>query len=123
MSELTIKIGPNDTIELTAVAKLTPMDAATLARTLFAVAALSSVQQAPPIGTIMTGTDAHHPILKWVVTKNTHNGRPTIVFSIPPGIDVTFQITPQNEKELGEALVAHADGLEPPPMPRGPTLQ
>jgi hypothetical protein len=91
---------------------LNELDAACLARGLLSCAALLAAGQAPQGKPLIA--DVHFPILKWSVSTQTETGKPVIVFSIPPGIDVTFQITPTIEKELADALTAHAEGLPPP---------
>jgi hypothetical protein len=97
------------------VDSLAPIDAAFLARSLLACAGLLALDQSVKVGSLPA--DLHIPVLKWVVTTKTGTSIPVIVFSIPPGIDLTFQMSPQVEKALGEALVAHAEGDQPPGQP------
>jgi hypothetical protein len=92
-------------------------EAAFLARGLLACAAALAFNPPPEAGPI--GGDAHFPILKWVLTTVRATGKPVIIFSIPPGIELTFQMTPQLEKELGAALVAHEEGRPPPEAQTG----
>lgn len=99
---------------------LNQLDAAYLARGLLSCAAMLAAGQAPQGKPIIA--DVHFPVLKWAVNKQTGTGNHVIVFSIPPGIDVIFQMTPTIEKELGEALIAHAEGL-PPPVRKPDRLQ
>jgi hypothetical protein len=99
-------------------APMSKEDAAFLARGLLSCAAAVAFGQASP--GILIG-DSHFPTLKWTITNQTATGNPVIIFSIPPGIDLTFQVTPQIEREMGQALINHADALPPPPITREST--
>jgi|SRR5664280_1066386 len=120
MGEIIARIGQDGNVELVdkrmvkiaGIAPMSPVDAAFLARSLLSCAAFISIDKSPRVGAL--GTDAHFPTLKWNVTSQTGTGKPVVIFSVPPGIDLTFQMTPKIEKELGEALIAHAQGLPPP---------
>jgi hypothetical protein len=93
-------------------ATLSATDAACLARGVLACAAMLALQGRPSHAVI--GGDAHFPILKWVVTSSTATGKPVVIFSIPAEIELTFQMSPQLEKELGVALVSHSQGSKTP---------
>jgi hypothetical protein len=123
MSELIPRIGQNKKIELiddkmvriAGIDPMTPMEAAFLARSLLACAAVISLEASPKINSLCA--DVHFPILKWAVSAQTGTQNPVLIFSIPPGIDVTFQMTVEIEKQLGAALVGHAEGDQPPVQP------
>jgi hypothetical protein len=99
-------------VKIAGASPMTPEDAAFLARSLLSCAAILAADKSAKIGQLYA--DAHFPILKWVVSQRTGTHVPIIVFSIPPGIDLTFQLSTQTEKELGAALVAHAEGDQRP---------
>jgi len=99
-------------VKIVGTGSMTPADAAFLARSLLSCAAHISLEPSPKVGALIG--DLHLPILKWTVTTQTETKRPVVIFSIPPGIDVTFQISPQVAKALGEALVAQAAGNQRP---------
>jgi hypothetical protein len=123
MGETIARIGEGGKVELVdermvkiaGASLMTPVDAAFLARSLFSRAALLALDQSTTIG--MHVADLHFPILKWVISRQTETRRPVIIFSIPPGIDLTFQMSPEDEKKMGKALVAHAQGDPPPEQP------
>jgi hypothetical protein len=123
MRETVARIGQDGTIELVdekmvpiaGTAPMTPSDAAFLARSLLSCAALISIEKSAKIGTLCA--DAHFPVLKWTITAQTETRKPIIIFSIPPGLDLTFQMSPQDEKKFGAALIAHSEGLPPPQRP------
>ncbi len=94
---------------------MTPDDAAFLARSLLSCAAALAFDKSAKKGTVRA--DAHFPVLKWTITIGSESRMPVVIFSVPPGIDLTFQLSPQVEKELGAALVAHAQGEPPPERP------
>lgn len=119
MAEIIAAVQPDGTIALvdeknTKVVDqpLGQLDAAYLARGLLSCAAVLAAGQAPQKQPLIA--DVHFPTLKWTVSRQTGTGKPVIVFSVPPGVDLTFQITPEIARELGETLVSHADGLPPP---------
>jgi hypothetical protein len=124
MGETTARIGAGGTIELVdermvkiaGATLMTPDDAAFLARSLLSCAVRLIFDKSVKVGTLCA--DCHFPVLKWVVSTQTGTGLPVVIFSIPPGIDLTFQLSPPFEKALGTALAAHAAGdqsPEPPP--------
>jgi hypothetical protein len=103
-------------VKIDGVSSMTPAEAAFLARSLLSCAALIALGATPNIGAVVA--DLHFPVLKWSVTLQSGTPVPVVIFSVPPGIDLTFQLSPQVEKELGVALAAHAAGdrpLEQPP--------
>lgn len=120
MTEIIARIGQNGNVELVdermvkiaAAAPMTPAEAAFLARSLLSCAALLSLEKSPKIGALCA--DLHFPVLKWTITTRRETRTPVLIFSVPPGIDLTFQVTPQIEKEFGAALVAHAEELPAP---------
>jgi|HubBroStandDraft_6_1064221.scaffolds.fasta_scaffold239538_3 hypothetical protein len=104
----------NDSMSKNIGEPMTPEEAAFLARSLLACAGLIALKAAEN-GKLYA--DAHLPVLKWQVTSQTGTGNPVVIFSVPPGIDLTFQVTRQTEREFGAALVAHAEGSPPPEQP------
>jgi hypothetical protein len=125
MSETIASVGEGGNIDLVdermrkiaGVAPMTPDAAAFLARSLLACAAHLAFDKSIKAGTLCA--DAHLPVLKWTLSVGTESRRPVVIFSVPPGIDLTFQLSPQVERELGAALIAHAEGLPPPELPPG----
>jgi hypothetical protein len=120
MGETMARIAEGGKVELVnermtqVAAPMTAEDAAFLARELFCCAAMLAFGQAK-IGAL--GGDGQIPVLKWTIGFGRDSRMPIVIFSIPPGIDVTFQLSPQVEKELGAALVAHSEGDKPPELP------
>ena len=120
MTEIMARINAEGRVELIddrsarieSAATLTPFDTAYLARGMLACAAALSSASPPKAGAI--GGDAHLPVMKWVVTSSTLTSQPVLIFSIPPGIELTFAMSSQGAKALGEALVSQAEGLLPP---------
>jgi hypothetical protein len=102
-------------VKITGVSPMTHTDAAFLARSLLSCAALLALDKSAKVGALCA--DLHFPILKWVISTQTGTRVPVVIFSVPPGIDLTFQMSPQVEKELGAALVAHSEGDQPPGRP------
>ena len=98
-------------------ASMTPLDAAWLARGLLACAATLTGQNTPTPGTIVG--DAHLPIMRWATGTSKFNGKPVLILSVPPGFELTFEMTPAGAKELGAALVAFGEGRSPPEGHRG----
>jgi len=125
MGENIASIGEGGTVELVdekmkkiaGAFPMTPDDAAFLARSLLACAATLAFDKSTKAGTLCG--DAHLPVLQWKVRVGTASGLPVLIFSIPPGIDLTFQLSQQVERELGATLTAHAQGLPPPELPPG----
>ena len=122
MGETIARIGEGGTVELVdekmnaiGADPMTPEDAAFLARSLIACAAVLAFDRSAKAGALHT--DAHVPVLKWTISVGTESCKPVLIFSIPPGIDLTFQTSPQVERELGAALVARAEGDQPPVLP------
>jgi hypothetical protein len=117
--ELIARIGPEGSVEITdersvpikSVPAMTPGDAAYFARGLLACAAVLSGANPAPAGTIIG--DAHLPVMRWVVGTSAANGEPALIFSVPSGIELTFQMPPQAAKELGEALIAQSQRSAP----------
>jgi hypothetical protein len=125
MSETIAIIGQDGKVELVddrmikiaGVSAMSPEDAAFLARSLLSCAAvLAANNPSPKIGALCDG--AHLPVLKYTIRTMTETRRPLITFALPPGIDFDFQMTPEQAKNFGQDLVAHADGL---PAPQRPT--
>jgi hypothetical protein len=120
MSETLPRIAESEKVELVnermvqLAAPMTAEDAAFLARELLSCAAMLTFGQAK-VGAL--GGDAHLPVLKWRIGIGPDSKMPIVIFSVPPGIDLTFQLSPQLEKELGAALIAHAEGIPPPELP------
>jgi len=120
MSETMARIGLDGTIELAdersakidSVAQMKPLDAAYLARGLLACSASFFDTKPPNVGAIIG--DSHFPVIKFAVSVGTETKMSVIVLTIPPGIDLVFQLSPQIEREMGAALVAHANGEELP---------
>lgn len=125
MSETIGRIGHDGTIELAdersvkldKVSPMTPHAAAFLGRELISCAIALSGTSPPPVGTSVA--DAHLPIISWITGPHPNTGVPTMVLSIPSGIELTFQLTMQGAKELGAGLMALAQGLAPPGGSRG----
>ncbi len=90
------------------VAPMTPLDAAYLARGVLACAAALSSAYPPAAGAIVG--DADLLINRWVVSTNRVTGKPVLIFSIQPGIELIFELTPQGAEELGAALMARGRG-------------
>jgi len=95
MTEVVARINAEGRVELIDVrtariesaATMTPFDTAYLARGMLACAAALSSASPPKAGAI--GGDADLPVMKWVVTSSTLTSQPVIIFSIPPGIELT----------------------------------
>jgi hypothetical protein len=123
MGETIARIAEGGNVELTdermiRIAGLEPMSpesAAFLARSLLACAAILTLDKSVRVGVLIA--DVHIPVLKWTVSVGTDSRQPVVMFSIPPGIDLTFQLSSQVESDLGAALTAHAQGLPPPELP------
>jgi hypothetical protein len=125
--ELMARIGPEGSVEISdehsvpikSVPAMTPYDAAYLARGLLACAVVLS---GPPTAAATTGTiigDAHLPVMRWKVATSVANGEPVLIFSVPSGIELTFQMLPHVAKELGEALIVQSQRSAPPGGQRG----
>ncbi|MGA2999899.1 hypothetical protein [Bradyrhizobium sp.] len=104
---------------ITGTDPMTPKRAAFMGRSLLACAAVAAFKQLPQGGLV---GDAALPALKWVVTSQKESKQPVIIFSIPGETDLTFVLTTQQERELGQALIAHADGLPAPAKPPEPSM-
>jgi hypothetical protein len=120
MSETIARIGQDEKVELVddkmvkvpGVAPMSPEDAAFLARSLLSCAAVLTVDPSAEIGALCA--DAHFPVLKYTIKTVAETGRPLIIFSIPPAIEFSFQMTPEQGKIFGQDLVALANGLPAP---------
>jgi hypothetical protein len=102
-------------IKIVGAQQMTPEEAAFLARGLLACAAVLTINKSAKQGAMIG--DAHLPVLKWEVKVGTESRQPVIIFSIPPALALTFQLTTEVEGALGAALVAHAEGDQPPVHP------
>ena len=119
MSEINARIGQSGNIELvdesmveiTGMSPMTTAELAFLGRSLLSCAALLALDKSAQVGLLCA--DLHFPALKWVVSVQTGTRIPVLIFSIPPGIDLTFQMSPQFEKELGMALSLMLRGINP----------
>jgi hypothetical protein len=111
----TIELVDEEMLRLVGTQPITPEAAAFLARSLLACAAVLAFDKTAKEGSLIS--EAHLPILKWAITTRTGTQTPVIIFSIPPGIDLTFQTSTQVERELGVTLVAHAEGDQHPELP------
>jgi hypothetical protein len=119
MTEMMARISPQGGVDLAddgsakigAVDSMSPLDAAYLARGLLACAAALSGPNPPKVGAIVG--EAHLPVMKWAVGASEINGLPVLNLSVPPGIELTFQMPPQDAKALGDALIAQAQGSAP----------
>ena len=76
---------------------LSPDSAAFLGRALLACAALCAVDP-PHIGA--TPADAHLPVLDFRIDPAVTTDEPLIIFSVPPGIELTFQLTQARAKAV-----------------------
>jgi hypothetical protein len=125
MTEIMGRIGPDGTVEMAddrsvrveGVDPLTPSDAAFLGRELLSCAAALSGTNPPVAGTSIP--DAHFPIIAWATGPHPNTGAPTLIVKIPPGIELTFQLTMQGAKEMGGGLVVLGQGLTPSGGSRG----
>jgi hypothetical protein len=125
MAEISARVNAQGSVELIngqsatieSATAMTPLDAAWLARGLLACAAALAGPTPPAAGAI--GGDAHLPIMTWAVGSSTITGKPVLVLSIPPGIELTFVMPAQGAIAVGEALVAQGEGTAPPEGHRG----
>jgi len=126
MTEIIPRIARDRKIELTAdgsatlngVDPIKPQDAAFLARALLAAATALSGNSPPPVGALVG--DAHLPVVNGVIGKSNITGDPVLLLSVPPGIELTFQLSPSIATSMGESLVAAASNntAASPPGPR-----
>lgn len=120
MAEILARIDLHRNVELVddqsikIATNLTPFDAAYLARGMLACAAALSGTNPPQIGAI--GGDAHLPILSWAVGISNDTGGLVMILSILPGIELTFAITAQGAKEMGNGLLRQTDKVLPPEL-------
>jgi len=120
MSETIARIGQDGKVELVddkmvriaGVAAMSPEDAAYLARGLLSCAGVLSINPSPEVGALCDG--AQLPALKYTIRTMTGTPRPLITFALPPGVDFDFQMSPEQARNFGQDLVAHADGLPAP---------
>ena len=126
MSETIAKIAPDRKVELVnddrmqkieAVEAMDPQNAAFLARAILACSAALSGPHPPSVGTV--GGDAHLPIVRWIVSSSNITHEPVLILSIPPGIELTFVMPRHGARELGDALIAQAQGTAPVEGQRG----
>ena len=116
MSEIIAKVSPERGIELVEhragkphlLGMMTPPDGAYLARAMLACAAALNGPNPPAAGEMVA--DLHLPVTKWTVAASSHNGEPVLIFTIPSGIELTFQLTRPGAQEIGAALAAQAQG-------------
>lgn len=120
MSETIASIGQDGKIELVddkmvriaGISAMSPEDAAFLARGLLSCAAVLSIDPKQEAGALCDG--AHFPVLQYTIRTMADPLRPLITFTLPPGIDFEFQMTPQQAANFGQDLVAHAEGRPAP---------
>jgi hypothetical protein len=118
MSEILARISAQGGVELIdekyvsidSIGSMSPHDAAYLARGILACAAALSGKQPPRAGAI--GGDAHLLITKCTVGLNPL-GRVVMILSIPSGIELTFDLSPEDAKGLGSALVNQGREVSP----------
>jgi len=120
MREIMPKIGPDRGIEIvehqssgktTRIGSMSPEDGAYLGRGILACAAALCRPDPPQFGTILW--DAHLPVLGWAVGSSVTNGEPLLIFTIPSGIELTFEMPRHAAREIATALVAHSYGSAP----------
>ena len=126
MSEITVRINTENLIELIdersviqSLPPMTPINAAYLARALLACAAVLSQPQPPKPGTVVG--DASFPTLTWKVGLSNVNSNMVLVLTIPPGIELVFEMPMQGTEALGGALIAQSRGIVPPERQTGTT--
>lgn len=125
MTEIMARISSDARVEviddrstlIKSVEAMAPPDAAYLARGLLACAVALSGQNPPKAGTIVG--DAHMPVMKWMVGTSKVNGEPVLILTVPPGIELTFQMPSKGAKDLGNALLSQGEGTAPPEGHRG----
>lgn len=118
MTEVTARINQTQGVELVSVAtsspiaaiSMNPVEAAYLARDLLASAA-ALCSDTPPKAGAMIG-DAHIPFKGQPGWSNV-TGNPSLCVSVPPGIELTFEMTREAAKELGASLIALAEQRSP----------
>src|SRR6185312_2865611 len=117
MTEIVARIAAEDAVELVkldssliASISMTHAEAAYLARDLLASAAALSSPIKPKVGAMVA--DAHIPFAGKLGWSNI-NGNPVLSISVPPGVDLTFEMTREVAKQLGAALTAHAEQKSP----------
>jgi len=119
VTEIIPRTAPNQTVELTkdgsapigSIDPITPQAAAFLARGILGCAAALSGANPPPVGTLVG--DAHLPIMQWRTGRLNINGEPVLMLSIPPGIELTFQLPEITARALGKALLDEGDRSAP----------
>lgn len=108
-------------IKAGSVAALEPMtakDAAYLARGLLCCAAIQSVDQPLPPGTI--GTDAQLPILAWTIGHSRPEEGVIVSLTVLPGVELTFRIPADTAKEFAKILLPLAEQLDGTMESHGP---
>jgi hypothetical protein len=99
---------------------MTPLDAAYLARGMLSCAAVLSGENPPKVGTI--GGDTYLPTLKCAVGSSAATDVLVLKLFVPPGIELSFQMTSQVARALGETLLAQGGGVSEPPASHGGTV-
>jgi hypothetical protein len=105
MDEIITEVGPEHSVELirhhsgkrNSLGRMSPQDAAYLARGILSCADALSGATPPQAGTIIA--DAHLVVSRWNVTRS--GSELLLTLTIQPGIDLTFQIAHQTAKEIG----------------------
>jgi hypothetical protein len=97
--------------KISAVEPMTPQEAAFFARGILACA-ISLCSATPPAPGEIVG-DADLAVTKWVVGPSLMTNALTLILSIPPGINLSFGLTPQGAVELGRALTSQGQGSTP----------
>jgi hypothetical protein len=82
---------------------LTAQDAAYLSRGLMSCAAALFAPNKPNPKSIIGYTE--FPVLEWKTMTSALSGNLVLILSIPPGIELTFELTAKGAKEMGVALV------------------
>jgi hypothetical protein len=117
--EIRVRVGENGRIELVdeqsrqieSMQPLSPPEAALLARGLLVGATTLSEPDPPTAGTVLG--DALLRVVKWSAGPSIGSGLPGVIFTLPSGIELSFQLSPQAARELGSALGILGD--RPPP--------
>lgn len=119
-AEGSVELVDDRSASIKSIDPMTPFDAAYLARGILSCAAALSGTNPPQAGTIVGY--AHLPIMTWTIKWSTVTGKPVLILSVPPGIELTFEITQEGAKELGAALVSLGNEQPLPPEGRHGTI-